>query len=219
MQSYSEKQVRKLHKEFSALKKYIDRLSFFDRVFNIIPFPFPEFDPQLRFLFEKEKTDSLINIFRNERNNPGLMRKNFVFRETFVFNIKPANSNSTVYSNYILSLFLSGTPDFFDWINHAVNENMTFTDILDAANGLINKIEVRLMYSFDKSLEIQCMSVFYKGFYDGFTGNVHIPVKKRKFIELFLYAQGIIYSRYISALKIAKPRQADLGKELVIEQH
>ncbi len=30
---------------------------------------------------------------------------------------------------------------------------------------------------------------------------VTLPGKKRKFIELYLYAQGIIYSHYISFLK------------------
>jgi hypothetical protein len=45
------------------------------------------------------------------------------------------------------------------------------------------------------------MAVFYKGFYDAFSNKVYGPGKKRKFIELFLYAQGIIYSNYISSLK------------------
>jgi hypothetical protein len=45
------------------------------------------------------------------------------------------------------------------------------------------------------------MSVFYKGFYDAFCKVVNLPGKKRKFTELYLYAQGIIYAHYIRSLK------------------
>jgi hypothetical protein len=218
MSSYSEKQIRKLHREFSSLKRYIEKLSFFNTAFNIIPFPFPDFDPQLKYLFEKEKTDALIDIFRNERNNPGLMRKNFIFKETYVFNIKPANSNSAVYSNYILSLFLSRAPDFFALKNGTLIQGPSNDLLLEEANGLINKIECRLRYAYDKSLEIQCMSVFYAGFFDRFSNNIHFPFKKRKFIELFLYAQGIIYADYIGALKKINPRTENLERELVLER-
>ena len=218
MPPYSEKQIRILHREFSALKKYIEKLSFFNTAFNIIPFSFPDFDPQLRYLFEKEKTDVLIDIFRNERNNPGLMRKNFIFRENFVFNIKPANSNSAIYSNYILSLFLSGAPDFSVLKNEILKKEKSNDHLLEEANGLINKIEYRLRYAYDKSLEIQCMSVFHVGFSDRFSNNIHFPFKKRKFIELFLYAQGVIYADYISVLKKINPRTEDLEKELVFER-
>src|SRR6266404_3527039 len=110
MQGFSENQIRALHTEFKSQKKYTDKLAFFDRWFGIIPFPFPDLDPQLSFFFQKEN---------------------------------------------------------------------------------------------DKSFKLQCMSVFYKGFYDAFRKRVNGPGKKRKFIELYLYAQGIIYANYIGYLKTA----------------
>jgi hypothetical protein len=143
MQRYSENQIRELHSEFKSHKKYADKLAFFDQFFGIIPFIFPDFDPRLRYFFQKEKTDELAEIYRNERNNPGLTERKFFFGESFIFNIKPANSNSAAYSNYILSSFLS--------------------------RSLSNRI--------------------------------NLPGKKRKFIELYLYAQGIIYSNYLGSLK------------------
>lgn len=203
MQFYSENQIRKIHAEFRGLKKYIDKLAFFDRLFGIIPFSFPDFDPQLRFFFQNEKTEELAVIFKKERNNPGLTEKKFSFGETFVFNIKPANSNSSVYSNFILSCFLSCTPVFEDWIRQKKSAEKPIEFFLDEANGIINRIEYYLHYEYDKSFKLQCMSVFYKGFYDAFRNHVNLPGKKRKFIELFLYAQGIIYANYISSLKSA----------------
>ena len=203
MQRYSENQIRTLHSEFRSHKKYADKLAFFDQFFGIIPFSFPDFDPRLRFFFQKEKTDELAEIYRNERNNPGLTERKFFFGENFIFNIKPANSNSAAYSNYILSSFLSRSPVFEDWIRQNVSNESSVESLLDEANGTINKIEYCIYNEYDKSFKLQCMSVFFKGFYDAFSNRVNLPGKKRKFIELYLYAQGIIYSNYIGSLKRA----------------
>ncbi len=201
MQRYSENQIRAFYSEFKSHKKYADKLALFDRLFGIIPLSFPEFDSHLRFFFEKEKTEELAEIYKNERNNPGLTERKYQFGEIFVFNIKPANSNNAAYSNYILSSFLSRQPVFEEWIRQNKSEERPIEFLLDEANGIINKIEHNLLSEYDKSFRLQCMSVFYKGFHDAFSSRVNLPDKKRKFIELFLYAQGIMYSNYISSLK------------------
>jgi hypothetical protein len=201
MSLYSEFQIRQLHSEYRSLKKYVDRLSFFDKQFGIIPFPFPDFDPELGILFQKEKTADLTLIFRNERNNPSLTEKKFSFTEDFVFNIRPANSNSSVYSNYILSIFLNREPDFELWIRRKIIEGRSVELLLEDANEKVNHIENCLENEYDKSFRLQCMSVFYKGFFVAFSNQIHAPGKKRKFIELYLFAQGMIYAKYIRSLK------------------
>jgi len=203
MPFYSENQIRKRHAEFMGLKKYADRLIFFDHHFGIIPFPFPGFDPELSFLFQKDKTGDLEGIYKKERNNKSLTEKKFSYNEDFVFNIRPANSNSAVYSNYILSCFLLRAPEFTEWISKEKDNGKPVERLLDQANALVNNIEYRLQCKQDKSFSLQCMAVFFKGFYDAFCNQVYGPGKKRKFIELFLYAQGIIYLNYISSLKSA----------------
>jgi hypothetical protein len=203
MQLYSENQIRDLHSEFKSHKKYAAKLAFFDKYFGIIPYPFPEFDPQLSLFFQDEKTSRLISIYKMERNNPGLTEKKFSFRENFVFNIKPTNSNSAAYSSFILSRFLARAPAFDQWIHDREKEGILVEELLDEANGIVNNIEYRLQYEYDKSFHLQCMSVFYKGFYDAFCKQANLPGKKRKFIELYLYGQGIIYTHYIRSLKAA----------------
>ena len=202
-QYYSENQIRSLYSEFKSLKKYVEKLAFFDRWFGIIPFVFPEFDPRLRFFFEREKTEELIDIFKKERNNPGLTVKKFQYNEIIAFNIKPANSNSSAYSHFILSCFLTRKPSFEEWINQNRSADKTVEDLLDEANSVVNSIEINLQNEYDKSFKLQCMSVFYRGFYDAFTRHLNGPGKKRKFIELYLYAQGMIYADFISSLKTA----------------
>jgi|SRR5450432_2258821 hypothetical protein len=202
-QCYSENQIQNLHAEFKSLKKYVEKLAFFDRWFGIIPFDFPDFDPQLTFFFQKEKTEELVNIFKRERNNPGLTEKKFIYGENFVFNIKPANSNSSAYSSFILSRFLSRKPIFEEWIRQIISIEKPIEIFLDEANGMVNHIENCLQNEYDKSFKLQCMSVFYRGYYDAFTKRVNGPGKKRKFIELYLYSQGIIYANYVSSLRTA----------------
>jgi hypothetical protein len=201
MQNFSENQIRNLHSEFRGHKKYAGKLAFFDQQFGIIPFSFPDFDPRVGFLIQKEKIDNLYALYKQERNNPDLTEKRFSFGETFVFNIKPANSNSSVYNQYLLGSFLSRQPNFNDWIRQRISDMRPIESLLEEANGILNTIESCLKYDNDKSFRLQCMSIFYKGFYDGFSGRLNMADKKRKFTELFLYAQGIIYSRYTGSLK------------------
>ena len=227
MQPYSENQIRALYTEFKSKKKYADKLAFFDRFFGIIPFPFPDFDPHLSFFFQKEKIEELADIFRKERNNPGLTEKKFFFSETLAFNIKPANSNSSIYSRFILSSFLSRKPVFEHWIRQKKIAEKPIEYLLDDANRMVNNIEYYLQNEYDKSFKLQCMSVFYKGLYDAFRKQVNLPGKKRKFIELYLYAQGIIYANYISFLKtvfrksripvdLYRPEKLDLTGKLAL---
>ena len=223
---FSENQVRQLHNEFKSLKKYTDKLAFFENRFGIIPFDFPDFDPDLNFFFRNEKTYELEIIFKKERNNPGLTEKKFIYQEELTFNIKPANSNSSVYSHFILSRFLARCPAFEEWINQRGGQLSTAL-LLEQANGFVNQIESSLQNEYDKSFRLQCMSVFYRGFYDAFTKRTHGPGKKRKFTELYLYAQGIIYASYIRFLKIAlrkpvailevkKPAPLDLAGKIAL---
>lgn len=204
MKDYSENEVKFLFQEFKALKKYIDKLLFFDQHFGIIPFSFPGFEPELSFFFENDKTEALTEIFKKERKNPLLTEKRFSFGEGYCFNIKPANSNRSVYSTYILSKFLS-FPDFEEYIKKRAlspgHKSCAISRLLDEANRIINSLEYKLGNEYDKSLKIHCMNVFYKGFYDAFTGRVKLPGKKRKFTELYLYAQGILYAKYLEMLK------------------
>jgi hypothetical protein len=205
MKHYSENQIKLLHQEFKLLKRYIDKLFFFDLHFGIIPFPFPSFDPALLFFFEDNKTEALTEIFKKERNNPMLTEKLFPFKAEYRFNIKPANSNCSVYSTYILSKFLSLSPAFDEFIQKRGSQSgytsSSVKQLLDEANRIINSIEYKLQNEYDKSLKLHCMTVFYKGLYDAYINRVNLPDKKRKFTELYLYAQGILYAKYLEALK------------------
>lgn len=214
MQHYSEKEIKLLHHEFNMIKRYIDKLSFYDRHFGIIPFAFPDFDPSLSIFFENDKTNILIDIFKKERNNPALTEKLFSYKKNYQFNIKPTNSNNALYSNYILSRFLSeaqGPESFFhDPKEGSTGEPHNLNGSLVKANDLVNSIEYQLLHEYDKSLKLHFMTVFYKGLYDAFISRIVRPDKKRKFIELYLYALGILYGQYLCALRKQKTIHAGM---------
>ncbi|HMC87649.1 MAG TPA: hypothetical protein VKI61_19135, partial [Chitinophagaceae bacterium] len=109
----------------------------------------------------------------------------------------------SAYSSFILSRFLSRKPIFEEWIRQIISIEKPIEIFLDEANGMVNHIENCLQNEYDKSFKLQCMSVFYRGYYDAFTKRVNGPGKKRKFIELYLYSQGIIYANYVSSLRTA----------------
>jgi hypothetical protein len=213
MNQYSENQIKDLYPAFHMLKKYLDKLAFFDLYFGIIPSYFPPFDPALSYFFEKDKTELLIDTFKKERNNPALSEKHFYFERDYRFNIKPANSNSSIYSTYILAKFLCSSPDFNELINKRTAGTGGPYDkpLLEEANQIINWMEYKLQNEYDKSLKLHCMTVFYKGFYDSFCGRIVLPDKKRKYTELFLYAQGILYTEYLKALRKYYLPQTDAG--------
>ncbi len=197
---YSETDIRKLHADFKTEKKYNAKLIIFDQAFGIIPFGFPPFDSRLSVFFQKETLDHLAGIFKAERNNPGLTERKFYFGETFIFNIKPANSNSAVYSNYILSDFLTRAPVFDEeWQKQF--DKIQIEILLDEANAVVNDIECALLQEYDKSFKLQCMAVFFKAYADSFLNHRQTPEKKRKFTELYLYSLGVTYFNYVSVLK------------------
>lgn len=205
MKKFSANGIRALYLEYKTLKRYVEKLMFFDLHFELIPFSFPAFDPELLFFFENEKIASLTAIYKGERNNPALSEARFSFDADYRFCIKPTNSNSSIYSTYILSKFLSAIPDFEKLIRQQESgiavDNPYDRPVLEKANRIINQIEYKLKNEYDKSLTQHCMAVFFKGFTDSFAEQVTIPDKKRKFIELYLYAQGILYAKYLEAVR------------------
>ena len=196
---YPEEQVRVLHTQFVSMKRYLDRLAFFDRHFGIIPFSFPPFDPELPYFFEADKTAALVEFMKKERNNPELSERSFRFGDSYRFSIKPINSNNPLYSTYILCKFLVAAPGADEYLDKPLLRQDS--KMLDDGNRIINFIEYKLQNEYDKSPKIHFMTVFYRGFSDAFLQKVRLPDKKRKFIELYLYAQGILYAKYLAILK------------------
>ena len=81
---FSEERIRTLHIQFRSMKRYLDRLAFYDRHFGIVPFIFPAFDPELPYFFESDKTEALVELMLRLTGFPFgsvHVRKARIFRE------------------------------------------------------------------------------------------------------------------------------------------
>lgn len=206
MHIYTEQEIIIIHREFRAIKRYKDKLSFFDIKFTVIPFLFPPFSPDLPILFNHEITNRLIGILKNERKNPMLTKKIFSFSDrTYEFDIKPTNSNCIAYNNFIISKFL----EVSDQLDKIAKECMTNINsdqtavkkIIENLEKIIIHIEYTLANGYDKSLQYYFMNVFYKGLSDARWNKIKPSHKKKKFTILYLYTQGVLYAQLIITIK------------------
>jgi hypothetical protein len=206
---YSDSLIRELHEQFISLKRYRERLVFYDTHFNIIPFQFPEFSPDLDIFTDGKLIADLIGIFKQERNNPGLNKKLFTAGNLdYVFDIKPTNSNNPLYNEFILAKFQSINPCPEQYLKAGISKFKTdpnpLEKLLVLANERINSLECQIAYHFDKSYLQNFMAVFYKGVLDGFSKKRTPSSKKSKYIVLYLYSYGYQYGRYLKMIRCSQ---------------
>jgi len=205
--SYSEDYIRQLFLEFQSLKKYTDKIAFYDKQFNIIPFSFPPFQTDILAFFGERNIQELALILQQEGKSAATLKKEFCFRErNYEFNIKPANSNNVLLNNYIIAKFIGQASHASEIIHNEIKASLkagqSLPELLLATKKMLKFIEKKLHYEYDRSLMIKCMNVFNKGLMDFFVQNERPPfTKRRKFTELYLYSQGFLFGQYIEMLR------------------
>lgn len=206
MLKFSGNHLPNLQNEFNSLGSYYDKLIYFDKTFSVVPIRFPVFTPELLVLFDRDKMQELIKIRAKEHNRRTMFQRKFVFKnDEYVFSICPPECGTEVYNNYVIAQFLKGTEHPEALIRTRITSpEMPKKDhvlLLEEAHSLINTIE----HSIQRPGKTTYQNAFFKDFYTGFAvaGNTHLldlhAVKK--LLELYLYAQGILFYRYIVRLK------------------
>ncbi len=145
----------------------------------------------------------LADILKLEKTNPRLLEKVFIFGNSkYVFNIKPINSNSPVFNNFVIAKLLSAQ-------SYIVNESKELSHnneeeikaIVDALNAMRNSVEGGVINKNRLSLKSKFIKIFYKGFLDSYLQRRHpFLLKKRLFIELYLYSHGLLFAQYVQYL-------------------
>ena len=194
-----------LHAEFLAIKKYKDRILFFDQHFKLMENSFPAFNPNLDILFKQEEINILVEIFENERRNVFFPEKKFHFNgEHFVFNVVPLNSYPEILNDYIISKFLDADSHFQKIMALLKSAFKTDASLIEkwktASTENISLIANKLASGNETSLRNQFMTVFYHGYLDHIQNNIKKFSRRKKVIELYLYSQGILFGRYLEAL-------------------
>lgn len=209
MTSQSHDKIKKLQIAFFDLTNYTDKLSFFDQHFSVIPFLYPSFHPKLNYLFIPEELSNLSNLYEKEKGGNNLLIKKIAFKEIlYVFDISPDAINRQTLNKFIIDKFLLEDSAFIKHIKKMQelgrrNKPLIET-YLNEAIGLTNFMADQKNDFKERSYRNQFMNVFLEGFNDSARNSVKQFPLKKKFIELYLYAQGILFDKYIKVLTALK---------------
>jgi hypothetical protein len=215
MNKIENKDLKPLHKEFKNLTTYIEKLKFFDTYFGITPFQFPSFQVDLDLIFEGENGKILMQIFETERykknkDNSYYLRCFIYFGKEYIFNITPTNSLRELYNEFILNKFIHEDTNYNDKINiikfNLSEEREQMNTIFNDENINIKKLQKHVFEFPQKStIKNQFLNVYYTGFSDYNNGLIKSFPNKKKHIELYLYAQGILQAKYFEEIKKCIP--------------
>ena len=202
---HGEENIIRLHLEFKQLKTYKEKVEFFDQHFGCLSHAYPEFDPELKFLFEQKEFDAVTEIFEKERRKAIILDKRYeIDGKVYIFNATPVNSNTVVLNDYILYKFINNDKQFESELKNLEekaesNQAQVWERWLNALNR-IDSIENKLAGTEERGLRYRFMNVFINGYRDKEKGLLKKFFNRKKFIELYLYAQGVLFRQYFQQL-------------------
>ncbi|NLR59737.1 hypothetical protein HGH93_16625 [Chitinophaga polysaccharea] len=213
--NYTQPEINELFLKFYSVDKYEERLKFYDNHFNILPFTLPDFETNLFTFFSEDYLQQFENLLRIERKNSESLQKTFFFeREHYTFSIKPGPAHYATFNNYIISRFLQADTQLKQKIQQElalIGESKTpVKTMLASVNEMLVILKRKVSCDNRRRLNTQFALVFLKGLTDfSAHGMPVIAPKRKKIIELYLYAQGIMYGEYIQLLKKNVPGQEE----------
>jgi hypothetical protein len=199
--------VEQLYLEFLNEKTYQHRVTLFDKHFGLVPFTFTFFDADLSWFHTGSKTLELIDIF-NKENDPdaNFYQKSFVVgNHTVNFNIKPVTREQRSFFNRsIVRRFLQDKASLYNLIE---KELEAVSDPLAYLNSRILRMNKMFKWISQKlnepvnhmALKVKFLGIFYQGYTSFFEDERTLNIKRR-FVELYLYTQGLLFLNYQNAL-------------------
>lgn len=204
--NYTAAKIKKYYLQFNALTKYADKVNFFDEHFSIIPFSFPPFDVNLYSFFSDENFYRLNEILQYERKENPLIRNFYIGEELYKFSIRPFHNNAIILNKYIISRFLGTTKDFSAQLQTTIQalEAAAISPALqlEKATDTLSFLQSRFRQEYKLNFKNQFITVFVRGMADA--NKQEQPLlfsRKKKMIELYLYAMGFLFERYLQELK------------------
>jgi hypothetical protein len=199
---HGEENIIRLHVEFKQLRTYKEKVEFFDQHFGCLSHSYPEFDPELKFLFEQKEFDAITELFEKERRKAIILDKRYeIDGKLYIFNVTPVNSNTAILNDYILYRFINNDK-LFEAETKSLQEKeqqQIWNAWLSALNK-IDSIDNKLAGGEERGLRYRFMNVFINGYRDKEQGLLKKFFNRKKFIELYLYAQGVLFRQYFQQL-------------------
>lgn len=187
---------------------YPDKLGFFHSQFGIIPFLFPDFTTEISWYNNESQLALLIENFYIEKPKKFVCEKIFIENTGVVkFSVQPVSPVQRIqYNRFIISAFLqlfeSFKKDFdvdlqtaSDPIEFLTSHMKRLTTVQQWIQCLIDKLQVKA------SLRLQFLQIVFNGFNFYSTGKQATIQKRRKFVELYLFSQGLFFADHLSTLQ------------------
>lgn len=197
--------LKNLTEHFNGLD-YQSKVELYHQKFNIIPFEFPAHDVEISWFNNQMKLDYLTTVFHQERRGINLYVKEFnIDGQSFNFNIKPQTFHQRIFLNqFILSKFLEKKTilheSFFKEVELLDNPVEYLENKISHLTMIVNWCKDSLELP-DSSLRVKFLRIFFNGYQAFYTGSDKMIGIRRKYIELFLYSQGLILAEYFELLK------------------
>ena len=195
--------VQQLHQQFQALTTYHERVQFFDHQLGLLPFDAPPFDPALPWLFDSAPAFNLLDLFLLEIDR----RKNFYVKtfkfetDVFTFSINPFSKNHRITLNqFILHKFFSAFSTWEQQAARQINFFLTAEQKIKEANHILIRLREMASEKSVQPIHAKFLQVFLKGYADK-TAQEQVLNRRKRFVELYLYGQGLLYAQYIELLQ------------------
>ena len=200
-----EENIIGLHQEFKKLKKYREKVEFFDQHFGCLSHTYPGFDPELKFIFEQKEFSAVSELFEKERRKAIILERRYeIDGKVYIFNVTPINSNTVIHNDYILYRFITEDLQFLSELNNIREKAESSPEqVWEAWLNALNRIDSikSKLSGKERGLPYRFINVFFNGYRDNESGLLKKFYSRKKTIELYLYAQGVLFRQYFQQLK------------------
>ena len=214
MDAIAENKILQLSREFSAKRKYLDRLGFFEKHFRVLFNLFSPFDHSLGFLYNEPQLQILTDIYRHDKDIYISLRKKIVAGKTpVVLDVRPVNSCRLIFNCFVIEKF-TREDEHFNALKKAINkygqvEGKPAGFLLGECDEQIAHIRQLLFKKKATDFRTQFLKVFYEGYTDELENKPKTFRFKKKMIELYLYSQGMLFASYRRQLQSYQLLNAD----------
>lgn len=197
--------VGELYVAFSR-STYPEKVLLFEKHFCLIPFTFPSFDISISWYLVPEQLVSLLDILNVERRElHSLYRRSVVYGgKSYEFSILPIYIPERKFLNeYLLDRFLAIKKNILSSTDEELSMSSSPIVYLEERIATISHSLDWIPRELNKSplsVQTKFLQIFYNGMMAAQGGNTTNLKIRRKFVEIYLYAQGLLIGDYFNYL-------------------
>lgn len=204
-QAEQETDIASLFNRFRA-SRYPDKVHLYDRQFGLIPFAFPHFDIHLSWYMNAQLLKELIDILRTERRALHTLYIKTVGTAdgSYRFDVVPVYIPERKFLNeFILQKFRKEKRAIQALAETTISSSSSPQHFLEEQIAIITRhlewIPTALSCNV-YSEQTKFLQIFYNGVVAVKSGQAATTNVRRKFVELYLYAQGQLMMEHLSFL-------------------